>query len=409
MKKLTFTFDEAESVVKMIKGINEISCRIQLDLIGKKAIVQDIDDCDIEKVLDLFCESLKISSIDIDNIAESDNDPESDNNDETAQSKAHEKIEQEKQNNLPIQYDDSTTEPIEHIDSIINKLKKTVYWAVDKRSAKPKVVGAFIWSALNEISCAYKEETVNFAVGDVVTCNYGLHFDGESNGYNVPVIVCNIKNGIPYVVPIVAEKMLEPQLNFLSVTFEDFLYKKFDEEFTIVALDKGRYVNSKRFVGVSGKATPEFMERLLSQLPGTFNFIEDNSKKQQAKQLGSGVGSGESALLEVIGDNLEKLLQNDSEVEMQVELFLKDIDFPVDEDKIVKSAFVTACDTEKISFENVICQLNNIYPQMNGEKIKKVMQTAFKNWNMYPQVAEKCSRISIISLLKLFVKARNKD
>ena len=74
-------------------------------------------------------------------------------------------------------------------------------------------------------------------------------------------------------------------------------------------------------------------------------------------------------------------------------------------EKMVTQSFIVACDIKKINYENVLLGLHNQFPQVKEELIKNTLKEAFKNWlDKYPTLAEKCPKISLMALLKIFAK-----
>ena len=72
---------------------------------------------------------------------------------------------------------------------------------------------------------------------------------------------------------------------------------------------------------------------------------------------------------------------------------------------LVEQSFIVACDIKKINYENVILELHNMNPDINEDIIKASLQEEFKRWlKKYPELAAKCPKISLISLLKVFAK-----
>ena len=106
---------------------------------------------------------------------------------------------------------------------------------------------------------------------------------------------------------------------------------------------------------------------------------------------------------EVIGFAFDKL-DPSKKVEDQVENFLADIGM-VSNEKMITQSFVIACDIKKIKYDNVILRLHEEFPEMNEETIKNTLKETFKYWlEKYPTLAEKCPKISIMAILKLFAK-----
>ena len=78
--------------------------------------------------------------------------------------------------------------------------------------------------------------------------------------------------------------------------------------------------------------------------------------------------------------------------------------------KLVAQSFVVACDIKRINYENVILELHNMNPNIKEDIIKASLKEEFKKWlKNYPKLAEKCPRISLTSLLKVFAKRFAQD
>lgn len=118
------------------------------------------------------------------------------------------------------------------------------------------------------------------------------------------------------------------------------------------------------------------------------------------------IGREEAALLEVIGKALDKLDKSKS-VEEQVEDFMLEINMPIDSEagNLVAESFVIACEIKKINYENVILELHNIFSNIKEDAIKSSLKDYFKSWlEKYPELAEKCPKISLMSVLKVFAR-----
>ena len=74
-------------------------------------------------------------------------------------------------------------------------------------------------------------------------------------------------------------------------------------------------------------------------------------------------------------------------------------------ERMVKQSFVIACDIKKITYENVILELHNVNPEVNEDIIKATLKENFKKWlEQYPELAKKCPKMSLMSVLKVFAK-----
>lgn len=152
------------------------------------------------------------------------------------------------------------------------------------------------------------------------------------------------------------------------------------------------------------EATDEVVETPVEIEGATDEVVKTPAKEVvKSKTTAKKVGGEESALLEVVGFAFDKL-DSSKKVEEQVEPFLTDIGMTTTE-RMVTQAFIVACDIKKINYENVILGLHETFPKVKEEIIKNVLKEAFKNWlNKYPTLAEKCPRISLMAVLKVFAK-----
>lgn len=424
MKKLTFKVSSPKdcSVVSLIKEVNKISCRIYLDLENGFVAVENVNDTMIDSVIELVDNYYTVLGVEIDNTFE-------------------ESTEKQPTVLNPQSEDDLIIKKVEfeneYVENRINSFLKTAYWALYNRHATEKEIGDYILTCMFEISIRYySKPIIEFSVGDIVDVNYGSHLPGEIMGGHVHAIVCNILNeNMAYVVPITKVRTDISSLSYLFMDVQqDATYNNEYYKGGTVLVDKGKYVRAERFNSVIGKTKPEFFEKLLYQLASSFDFtaclaeiVEDDSdlsftmgettdevvetptatddtadkvaKKSSAKK----VGGEEAALLETIGFAFDKL-EATKKVEEQVESFLTDIGMTTTE-RMVTQSFIIACDIKKINYESVILGLHEQFPKVKEELIKNILKEAFKNWlEKYPILAEKCPKISLMSVLKVFAK-----
>lgn len=445
MKKLTFKVSSRKdsSVISLVKEVNKISCRVFLDLENGFVVVENVDDSIIDSVIDLVDNYYTIMSVDIDNIF-------GETTEKTVMAESV-KLVAEKQSTVlePQSKDDLIIKKVEfeneYVEKRINSFLKTAYWALYNRRATEKEIGECILTCMSEITMRYSSKPViRFSIGDIVDMNYGSHLPGEVAGGHVHAIVCNtISENMAYVVPVTKVRTGINSKSYLfmdvphDVTYDNELYQG-----GTVLVDKGKYVRAERFHSVVGKITPTFFERLLYQLASTFDFTdclaetveeegklplkigeslseadktagdesETNSKLEITAIDGvkptittQKVSGAESALVEVIGFALDKV-DPSKKVEEQVETFLNDIGMTTTE-KMVMQSFMIACDIKKINYENVIFELHKQFPKIKEELIKNTLKEAFKSWlYKYPTLAEKCPKISIMAVLKVFAK-----
>ncbi len=460
MKKLTFKVSSQKdgSFISLIKEVDKISCRISFDFENGFVSVENVNDIMIDSVIELVDNYYTIVGVDIDNTLEnstensiaaistesiSDVPSNTVETDETV-------IETEPTNLEPQTEDDLIIKKFEfqndYLEELINKYVRTISWAMFKMNISEKEVADYIYTAMKEISMRYnKKECIDFSIGDIVDCSYGVHLPGEINGGHVAAIVCDISyDSMAYLVPITKLQTDITSHSYLTfntpkdIVYENDYYKKGGT----ALLDKGKYVRAERFNAVIGKTTPAFFEEILRKLATTFDFTKKLGKKSELpltlteatdevvekhstteENTTETVGTSddnttntveqvenptkkyniEDTLQEVIGFALDKL-DPSKKVEDQVENFLADIGM-VSNEKLIQQSFVIACDIKKIKYDNVILRLHEEFPEMIEETIKNTLKETFKYWlEKYPTLAEKCPTISIVSIFKLFAK-----
>ena len=460
MKKLTFKVSSQKdgSFISLIKEVDKISCRISFDFENGFVSVENVNDIMIDSVIELVDNYYTIVGVDIDNTLEnstensiaaistesiSDVPSNTVETDETV-------IETEPTNLEPQTEDDLSIKKFEfqndYLEELINKYVRTISWAMFKMNISEKEVADYIYTAIKEISMRYnKKECIDFSIGDIVDCSYGVHLPGEINGGHVAAIVCDISyDSMAYLVPITKLQTDITSHSYLTfnppkdIVYENDYYKKGGT----ALLDKGKYVRAERFNAVIGKTTPAFFEEILRKLATTFDFTKKLEKKSELpltlteatdevvekpstteENTTETVGTSddnttntveqvenptkkyniEDTLQEAIGFAFDKL-DPSKKVEDQVENFLADIGM-VSNEKLIQQSFVIACDIKKIKYDNVILRLHEEFPEMNEETIKNTLKETFKYWlEKYPTLAEKCPRISIVSIFKLFAK-----
>lgn len=433
MKKMTFkvSVKKEENIIDLIKEVNKIACRLQLDMENGFVTVENVNESMIDTVIELINSYYILLGVEIDNSDDSDitdveETIELSNQSESfsARKSATKTIESQSEDDLIIKK--IKFENV-YVENLLNKLLRTAYWTMFKLNVPEKEIGEFIWTSINEISMRYNNKnTIPLSIGDVVDCNYGTHLGGEISGVHKPAIVCNIsENGMIYLVPIIKMQQNLTSHSYLTLTVpNDVIYNTRDYANGIVLLDKGKYLHKARINEVIGKTSSEFFEKVLYQLASTFDFINANitEKQQESKNVitedvfskkasesvaivktNKNSGKLEEDLLEVIGFALNKLTPSKKAKE-QIESFLIDIGMPIKE-KMVKQSFVIACDIKKITYENVINELHKANPMVNNNSIKVILKENFNKWlEKYPELAKKCPKISFMSILKVFAK-----
>ena len=474
MKKLTFKVSTPKegNISGLIKAINKIACQLKLDIENGFVVAENIDESTIDVVIDLINNYYTLLGIDIDNSVE--NDVNVANDDEkVAVSTPKESVSTPKTLE-PQSEDDLIIRKVEfkneYIEQLINKLLRTISWAMFKNNATGNEISHFIFSTISEISMNYNNTAcIPVSIGDVVDCNYGTHLPKEINGGHVAAIVCDISFGMVYLVPIT--KQLDNLVSRFFIKFtvpNDIIYDEKDYVNGTVLLDKGRYLRPERLNQIIGKTTPEFFAKVLHQLSTTFDFTDRNAEnsskstnfetttaaeaitpevdettttettspkadkptiaetsnnveyqpavivslEEKSEETISQVATvsttqkgsnGEKALLESFGSAFDKL-DSSKPIQEQIDSFIADIGIPANE-KMLRQTFVIACDIKKITYENVIFELHKMYPTANEDILKASLKKSFKKWlEQYPELAEKCPKLSLMSVLKVFAK-----
>ena len=265
MKKLKFkvSLQKDCSISKLIKEINNIQCKIFIDIKNGYVVVENVDNAQLDTVIELVDNYYEVLEIDIDNTI---NDSVTSTENIEPKSTATDV--------LPSQSVEKIEFKNEYIEDVMNKLLKTISWAMSHKNVPEKEIIKFVRSCTSEIFMAYNtKEIIPFSLGDVVDCNYGHHLYGETNGNHVSAIVCNVLNDMAYIVPIHKMDAVKPGCSHLKFTTpKDIVYNNPNIQSGVVILAKGKYVRLERLNSVIGKTNPSFFKNLLDQLPLAFDF-----------------------------------------------------------------------------------------------------------------------------------------
>ena len=193
MKKITFkvssTNAECSSIIELIKAINDISCRISLDIKYGTIIVENIENEDTDLVIDIIDNHFAILSVDIETTAN-------------------------RINSIPflnLAAENANVDILvskvmfnsEYIEKILNSLKRSVAWALYKKGASEDEVAKHLYNVIDELSYKYNPpNVVDVQLGDIVDCSFGQGLQGEVIGKHVHALVCQKKDNLIYVMPI---------------------------------------------------------------------------------------------------------------------------------------------------------------------------------------------------------------
>ena len=366
---------KSESIANLLKEINEISCRLYIDFEKGVVTAKDVNNDVIDTIIGVIDKHFIIESISVDNT--------------TNQEKS-----ELNENDRVVKFSDKD------IENLLNeKLIKTIVWAMSHGMSSEEVQ-KYIWTMITEISYSNSSSSElrvkNVSVGDVVQVNFGKHPIGEMSDSRGYAIVCNIStDGSLFLVPIDKE----------SSNIDSNSFNILENSDVTVLLEMSKYVNPRRLDKVLGKVEPEFLKELLNQIAITFDF---NSNAEESNCPKS--SNEELALQEIIGPALEKIKPN-VDFDGQLHSFLANIGMPTNVITLNK-AFEIGVYLEKITYNNLISKLISDNPEMYDESdsknLRNLLKRIFDNWAQnYPDLKKQCSKISIVSIIKMFAKKFN--
>ena len=367
---------KSESIASLLKEINEISCRLHIDFEKGVITAKDVNNDVIDTIIGVIDKHFIIESISVDNT--------------TNQEKS-----ELNENDRVVKFSDKD------IENLLNeKLIKTIVWAMSHGMSSEEVQ-KYIWTMITEISYSNSSSSElrvkNVSVGDVVQVNFGKHPIGEMSDSRGYAIVCNIStDGSLFLVPIDKE----------SSNIDSNSFNILENSDVTVLLEMSKYVNPRRLDKVLGKVEPEFLKELLNQIAITFDFNSNAEEIDFTKCL-----TAEMALQEIIGPALEKVMPGLYPEDNQIFKFLADIGMP-NNVITLRKAFEVGIHLEKITYNNLISQIISENPEMYDESdsknLRNLLKRIFDNWAQnYPDLKKQCSKISIVSIIKMFAKKFN--
>lgn len=367
---------KSESIANLLKEINEISCRLYIDFEKGVVTAKDVNNDVIDTIIGVIDKHFVIESISVDNT--------------TNQEKS-----ELNENDRVVKFSDKD------IENLLNeKLIKTIVWAMSHGMSSEEVQ-KYIWTMITEISYSNSNSSElrvkNVSVGDVVQVNFGKHPIGEMSDSRGYAIVCNIStDGSLFLVPIDKE----------SSNIDSNSFNILENSDVTVLLEMSKYVNPRRLDKVLGKVEPEFLKELLNQIAITFDFNSNAEEIDFTKCL-----TAEMALQEIIGPALEKVMPGLYPEDNQIFKFLADIGMP-NNVITLRKAFEVGIHLEKITYNNLISQIISENPEMYDESdsknLRNLLKRIFDNWAQnYPDLKKQCSKISIVSIIKMFAKKFN--
>lgn len=365
---------KTNSIADLLKEINQITCRLHIDFEKGIVTVKDVKNDLIDTVVGVIDKHFVIKSVSVDNGTEQ----------EKSESCEDVKV---------VKFSDK------EIENLLNeKLIKTLVWAMSHGMSSEEIQ-KYIWTMITEISYSNSNElrVENISVGDVVQVNFGKHPAGEMSDSRGYAIVCNIStDGLLFLVPIDKE----------SSNIDSNSFNILENSDVTVLLEMSKYVNPRRLDKVLGKVEPEFLKELLNQIAITFDFSSKAEEIDFTKCL-----TAEMALQEIIGPALEKVMPGLYPEDNQIFKFLADIGMP-NNVITLRKAFEVGIHLEKITYNNLISQIISENPEMYDESdsknLRNLLKRIFDNWAQnYPDLKKQCSKISIVSIIKMFAKKFN--
>lgn len=422
--KIAFSISSpvGEAIPKLIAEVSSFKCRVQVDLNNGTVVASDVDPLRIENVIEVVENCFEITGVDIDT---------TDVVFEVEKSAVEEKTKTEgKVDKTALEVDsadDLSFKKIKfknnHVEKQMNKLLKIIYWMMYKENAPVYEIVKHLITTGAEITMRYNPEpSISVNVGDIVDCQYGIHLDNEISGGHVNALVCNIINNTVFVIPI-TKQIIEGQFYLPFSSERDVVYAEPDKysDGTLL-LNKGSYVGIQRLHKVVGKALPEFFDEVIEVLPEAYCFesitstdtsfneervtIAESTEIEPVSGTVAKFKNVEDAFAKSIGESIQALDKN-SDLQLQLDKFLTTIG--ILNDPLIKQAFVAAFKVKRIKYESILIELKNQNPGQTEDEIKQALKDAFKTWisTNYPTITEQFPKISIISLLKFFVKNYN--
>ena len=501
MNRLTFKVNGPKdgNISPLLKAVTKIKCKLYLDVENGYVTVENVHDDLIDPVIDLINEYYVLLGVEVDNLVDEESTDEdtvlsivefppegttepSDNREVvsiTEFSEEHpegrevptEELQGEEGGERevvsievfppepkvvgPQSEDDLIVKKIEFqnpaIEAAMNKLLKTAFWAMYKQCGSEKEIVNHIWTAIREMSLKYTDPNIiEFSVGDVVDCYFGTHLPREINGSHVLGIVLDITaEKMAYIVPIT--KATEDIDARVYITFHrdvdvDYYYEPYSGGTAL--LDKGRYLRIERLQKVVGKAKPNFLYELVTQLPkardyrANFEHLFEDSETaapemntEDASESGDSTSTSEASnitaeesspepissestsstlpkgqtaedvLLVVVGEAL-KLIEVGGSILGNTRTFLEAIGMPTD-NPLINEAFLASTSIKRITYENIIAEVMKTNSELTEDTVKDGLKEAFRTWALSKPELAPYNRLAITSLLKLFAKAVN--
>lgn len=406
MKKITFkvTLKSVSKTVAFVKNLDNISCKCRMDVVSKTITVEDVLETDVDTVFTLVNDNFTIIEFDVDNMNSS------------LETKLDKTVDNHGKAETHQQYEyssSSVTKSMRHLATCLqNRLTQ---------GEEPSYLTSRITSLENELNyCSMTKSKVQVSVGDLVLVDFGFHLPGEICGSRVLCIVCDVQNNsMVYVVPVYKkDKYRYPMHWYMELSEADV---NMNEGYRLIAqmamLSMSRYVSARRINAVIGKVNSQKYTAILRRLIKTFNFtttetedglktpitgVGEKTSAALAEKQTSSKSNAQQILSKICKEALNKLDTSKDKAE-QITYFLNNIGIDAS-DKWILQSFEVALQVKKITYENIVSKLCELNPGANEAVVISSLKITFKNWiEKYPEAKEDCSRISLMSLIKVYV------
>lgn len=414
---LKVTKKEGANMSNIITQMCRYKCSVNMDLANNAISIVGIDDDNIENLLDSIGENFEFSEVEIIPAEETEQPKQTEIVSETEESKEPE-----------IWFED------EKVQKQAEELLNVASWTLKNTTAVPIDISQAFKETKNGIGMKYglKLPPTDIKVGDIVEVDFGWNLKGETSGERIHAIVCNIAEDLVYVVPVT--KVIHSKCKTGVIPFyanRDAIYTDSRYLGGTAIVKKGRYVNKMRLGNVCGIVLPELFNKVLLAISSEFNFtgniaeytgrpertesddcmLEFESSNEKAENQTDELSSTEKLSAEdyiscIVLDELNSL-DTSQKLEECAKDFLDAIDLPVIEEdkKIIEVAFTAGCNVSKVNYENILLEISKAFPDKTEDKVKKILRVAFKDWlDMHPDVRERYPKVSIMALIKIFVK-----
>lgn len=404
--KITFkvNFKATSNTLFFIKSLNNISCKCHMDIGSKTITVEDALETDVDTVFTLANDNFTIIEFDVDNMNSSLETKLDKTVDNHGKSETHQKY--------------------EYSSASVTKSMNSLAMCIQNRLTQGEET-SYLTSRINSLEnelnyCSMTKSKVQVSVGDLVLVDFGFHLPGEICGSRVLCIVCDVQNNsMVYVVPVYKkDKYRYPMHWYMELSEADV---NMNEGYRLIAqmamLSMSRYVSARRINAVIGKVNSQKYTAILRRLIKTFNFtraetedslqtpitgVVENPSATLTEEQTLSKSNAQQILSKICKEALNKLDATKNKAE-QITYFLNNIGIDAS-DKWILQAFEVALQVKKITYENIVSKLCELNPGANEAVVISSLKITFKNWiEKYPEAKEDCSRISLMSLIKVYV------